>query len=550
MDATSSGDYAWIMASTALVFMMVPGIALFYSGLRSQTTALSLIWISMMAVAVNSIQWFLFGFSLVFSDTPTNSFIGNFKYALFLNMDPEVSFAGVRAHDVPAMVFGLFQGMFSAFTIALVTGVIAEKGRLLPFLVFSFFWSALVYNPIAYWLWNEQGWSNQMGGLDWAGGTPVHISSGSATLAYTIMLKHIRVSTDDTHSINSVSYDKGRWKRYLFSRSLRKTRLPSGPSALEAGLESHNMTSALLGLLLVWFGWFGFNAGSELKANIRAAASFISTNVAACSGGVTYTLLERLVGQKWSGLGFCTGVFSGLVAITPGAGYVPPWAALIFGSTAAAVCFALEAIKSVEEFLEEPLHITIIHGACGLWGMFLTGIFADKATALLDGSVIDGGAINGNPMQIPIQMAGGFAGAAYSFLASLALLGIIEYLSIYFPFLELRARSRKGTLPNLDDLELEDTGAYRLTCRYHPVSNQPPARQSFVSARPSTSQSQCYLQDPSHSSLQYLEMDGYSPPHYSTHTLSTSPTRTDHSGQAKIGLHAFESGAMRGCPSR
>ncbi|OWP00285.1 ammonium transporter [Marssonina coronariae] len=514
------------MASTALVFMMVPGIALFYSGLRSQTTALSLIWISMMAVAVNSIQWFLFGFSLVFSDTPTNSFIGNFKYALFLNMDPEVSFAGVRAHDVPAMVFGLFQGMFSAFTIALVTGVIAEKGRLLPFLVFSFFWSALVYNPIAYWLWNEQGWSNQMGGLDWAGGTPVHISSGSATLAYTIMLKHIRVSTDDTHSINSVSYDKGRWKRYLFSRSLRKTRLPSGPSALEAGLESHNMTSALLGLLLVWFGWFGFNAGSELKANIRAAASFISTNVAACSGGVTYTLLERLVGQKWSGLGFCTGVFSGLVAITPGAGYVPPWAALIFGSTAAAVCFALEAIKSVEEFLEEPLHITIIHGACGLWGMFLTGIFAE------------------------IQMAGGFAGAAYSFLASLALLGIIEYLSIYFPFLELRARSRKGTLPNLDDLELEDTGAYRLTCRYHPVSNQPPARQSFVSARPSTSQSQCYLQDPSHSSLQYLEMDGYSPPHYSTHTLSTSPTRTDHSGQAKIGLHAFESGAMRGCPSR
>ncbi|PBP22204.1 hypothetical protein BUE80_DR006979, partial [Diplocarpon rosae] len=549
MDATSSGDYAWIMASTALVFMMVPGIALFYSGLRSQTTALSLIWISMMSVAVASLQWFLFGFSLVFSDTPTNRFIGNFKYALFLNIDPEDSFAGVRAHDVPAMVFGLFQGMFASFTIALITGVIAEKGRLLPFLIFSFIWSTLVYDPLAYWVWNERGWSNEMGALDWAGGTPVHISSGAASLAYTIMLKHIRLSTDDTHSINSISFDKGRWKKYLFSRTLRSTRRPTGPSALEAGLESHNMTNALLGLMLVWFGWFGFNAGSELKANIRAAAAFISTNVAACSGGVTYTLLERIVGQKWSGLGFCTGVFAGLVAITPGAGYVPPWAALVFGSTAAAVSFGFEAMKSLEDFLEEPLHITIIHGVCGLWGMFLTGIFADKHVALLDGAVIEGGAINGNPMQIPIQMAGGFAGAMYSFLVSLAILGVMQLLSIYFPFLELRARSRRGVVPNLDELELEDTGAYRLNCRYHPISNNPITRNSMISSRHSTSHSQSYLNEPSHSSLQYLEMEGYSPPDYSHHSLSMSHTRTESSAQAKSGLQTLETGGSRGTPS-
>ncbi|KAL5327623.1 hypothetical protein ACEPPN_005324 [Leptodophora sp. 'Broadleaf-Isolate-01'] len=364
------------MASTALVFMMVPGIALFYSGLRSQTTALSLIWLSMMAVSV----WFLFGYSLVFTQTSTSRFIGNFKYALFLNIDQDDAFAGVRAHDTPAMVFGLFQGMFAAFTIALVTGVIAEKGRLLPFLIFSFFWTSLVYDPIAYWLWNEQGWGNHMGGLDWAGGTPVHICSGAATLAYTVMLKYIRVTTDDTHSITSISHDAGSWKKYIFSRAQRSKRLPSGPTALEAGLESHNMTNAMLGMLLVWFGWFGFNAGSELKANMRAVSTFIATNIAACSGGVAYTLLERMAGQKWSGLGFCTGAFAGLVAITPGAGYVPPWAALIFGSTAAAVCFGFEAIKWLEDFLEEPLHITIIHGVGGLW---------------------DGGAINGNGKQIP-----------------------------------------------------------------------------------------------------------------------------------------------------
>ncbi|KAI9051791.1 hypothetical protein LZ554_004058 [Drepanopeziza brunnea f. sp. 'monogermtubi'] len=490
------------MASTALVFMMVPGIALFYSGLRSQTTALSLIWISMMTVAVVSIQWFLFGFSLVFSDTPTNRFIGNFKYALFLGIDKDDdAFAGVRAHDVPAMVFGLFQGMFAAFTIALVTGVIAEKGRLLPFLIFSFFWSSLVYDPIAYWLWNEHGWGNSIGGLDWAGGTPVHISSGAATLAYTVMLKYIRMTSDDTHSINSISHDAGRWKRYLFSRAQRnEMRLPAGPTALETGLESHNMTNALLGMLLVWFGWFGFNAGSELKANMRAASAFIATNVAACSGGVAYTLLERMAGQKWSGLGFCTGAFAGLVAITPAAGYVPLWTALVFGATSAAVCFGFEAIKWLEDFLEEPLHITIIHGVGGLWGMFLTGIFADKAIAALDGTVINGGAINGNAQQIPIQLASGLADFAYSFTATLGLLITMQSLSLYFPSLELRrarsssssSSSRRGAAANLDEDELADTGAYRLACRYHPVPEPEPEQLS----RPSTALSQGFMHAP------------------------------------------------------
>ncbi|PVH71929.1 Rh-like protein/ammonium transporter [Cadophora sp. DSE1049] len=560
MDTT--GDYAWIMASTALVFMMVPGIALFYSGLRSQTTALSLIWLSMMAVSVVSIQWFLFGYSLVFSQTSTSGFIGNFHYALFLNVDKDDAFAGIRAHNTPAMVFGLFQGMFAAFTIALVTGVVAEKGRLFPFLIFSFFWTSLVYDPIAYWLWNEQGWGNSMGGLDWAGGTPVHICSGAATLAYTVMLKYIRVTTDDTHSITSISHDAGSWKKYLFSRAQRRERLPSGPTALEAGLESHNMTNAMLGMLLVWFGWFGFNAGSELKANMRAVSTFIATNIAACSGGVAYTLLERMAGQKWSGLGFCTGAFAGLVAITPGAGYVPPWAALIFGSTAAAVVFGFEAIKWLEDFLEEPLHITIIHGVGGLWGMFLTGIFADKRIAKLDDSDIPGGAINGHGKQIRIQLAGGFGGFFYSFFATLGLLIIMQFLSIYFPSLELRARSRRGALVNLDEEELEDTGAYRLTCHYHPLTADPyssrPGSALPQSGRPSLSPS---LQNQPHSHRhhpqhqQYIEMDGHSPTSFSHsqhHGMSPQNTRTksDVGYPARIGQVAYDSGGSRGSGSR
>jgi Amt family ammonium transporter len=169
---------------------------------------------------------------------------------------------------------------------ALVTGVIAEKGRLVPFVVFSFFWSTLVYDPIAYWLWNANGWANRLGALDWAGGTPVHICSGAASLAYTLMLKRIRVERGD---------------------SPIKKRDYSG-----SGLESHNMTNTLLGTMLVWFGWFGFNAGSELLANVRAASTCIASNLAACSGGVAYTLLQQMVGEKWSGIGFCTGAFAGV----------------------------------------------------------------------------------------------------------------------------------------------------------------------------------------------------------------------------------------------
>jgi Amt family ammonium transporter len=190
---------------------------------------------------------------------------------------------------------------------------VAEKGRLLPFVVFSFLWTTIVYDPVAYWMWNAGGWANKLGALDWAGGTPVHVSSGAAALAYALALKYIRIRWPDPRAEGIELRD------YINPR--RKPHRPN-PPARERGLESHNMTTALLGTMLVWFGWFGFNAGSELHANMRAASAFIASNMAASSGAVAYTLLEKLAGQQWSGLGFCTGVFAGLVAITPAAGYV------------------------------------------------------------------------------------------------------------------------------------------------------------------------------------------------------------------------------------
>lgn len=221
-------------------------------------------------------------------------------------------------------------------------------------------------------MWNAGGWANKLGALDWAGGTPVHISSGAASLAYALALKYIRIYWPDRTPNDNIPLSNYFWPK-------RRSQ-PSKTSGKGETLKSHNMTNALLGTMLVWFGWFGFNAGSELHANIRAASTFIASNVAACSGGLTFTILEELAGGRWSGLGFCTGVFAGLVAITPAAGYVPAWAGLVIGPTASMVCFCpsyFSRLKKWRKALEEPIDIFIIHGLGGLWGMLMTGIFAE-----------------------------------------------------------------------------------------------------------------------------------------------------------------------------
>lgn len=383
---------------------------------------------------------------------------------------------------------------------ALVTGSIGEKGRLLPFLIFCLFWTTIVYDPIAYWMWNFNGWSNKQGSLDWAGGTPVHITSGAASLSYALMMKYNRILSEEKESKLTPSWHaKSIWGRY-FAFIWRWPSQFSLPTKSDRRLASHNMTNATLGCMLLWFGWFGFNAGSELKANMRAASTFLASNLAACTGGITFCLLEqRKKGHRWTCLGFCTGAIAGLVAITPGAGYVclpslfppvsydeghdanteqvPAWAGLIYGVTVSIFCYFIMSINSLKAFLEEPLDIAILHGLGGLWGMFMTGIFAETKVINLDGTDEGGGAISGRAFQIGYQILGGLAGFSWSFGVTLILLIALQIAASYWPPLALRSEDKevrrreggrvRGRMKWMIGEELGKNQPYRIICRYH-----------------------------------------------------------------------------------
>jgi len=334
------GDIAWIAASMALVWIMIPGVGLFYSGLLRRKNALSMIWTSLASIAVVSFQvcslryyvndlltdtlgkWFFWGYSLAFSETG-NAFIGDLSESdfgprhvpkiayhmldtrIFWSQGcPRSTFHWQQPHSrspflyLPADVRGNHVCFISSFkthalisvcscSAALAVGAIAERGRLGPILVFIFIWSTIVYDPIANWTWNTNGWSFKLGGLDFAGGTPVHISSGTAALAISIFL--------------------GKRRGYGTERLAYKP---------------HNTTYVILGTVFLWFGWFGFNGGSALSANLRAVQACIVTNLAASVGGLTWMLWDYRIEKKWSAVGFCSGAVSGLVAITPASGFV------------------------------------------------------------------------------------------------------------------------------------------------------------------------------------------------------------------------------------
>lgn len=239
-----------------------------------------------MATAVTTFQWFFWGYSLTFSHT-AGPFIGNLANIGFRDVLAQPSVGSTR---VPDLLYAVYQGMFSAITVALAVGAAAERGRMLPAVIFMFVWSTVVYDPIACWTWNPSGWTFQLGGLDFAGGTPVHISSGCAALAYSMMLGKRR--GHGTHELN---------------------------------YRPHNVTHIVIGTIFLWVGWFGFNAGSALSANLRAIMAGVVTNLAACVGGITWCVLDYRLERKWSTVGFCSGVVAGLVAITPGSGMLCGW---------------------------------------------------------------------------------------------------------------------------------------------------------------------------------------------------------------------------------
>jgi len=406
----SPGDIAWTLASTALVWIMIPGLGYFYSGLLRRKNALSMIYLSMMTIAVVSFQWFFWGFSLSFSST-ANKYIGDLKHFALMDVLGQPSVGSAR---IPSIVFCIYQLMFAAITPMLAIGAAAERGRLGTLLVFVFVWSTIVYDPIACWTWNPNGWSFLMGGLDFAGGTPVHISSGTAALAISIYL--------------------GKRRGYGTERLAYKP---------------HNTSYVILGTALLWFGWFGFNGGSALSANLRAAQACIVTNLAASVGGLTWMFWDWRLERKWSAVGFCSGAIAGLVAITPGSGFVGAPAAVAFGAAAGTFCNFATQLKFIFGY-DDTLDIFASHAVGGIVGNIFTALFAQKSVAGFDGiTVIPGGWIDHHYVQLGYQVADSTAGFGYSFVVTTIILWIMHFI----PGLKLRA-SEEDEILGIDDAQM------------------------------------------------------------------------------------------------
>lgn len=385
------GDIAWVLVSTCLVFIMVPGIGFFYSGLLRRKNALSMLWMALAVMAVASFEWFFWGFSLAFSDT-ASSFIGNLKHFGLIHVDMQHSSGGTT---IPQLVYCVYQMMFAVLTPVIMCGAFADRARLAPILLFVFCWCTIVYNPIACWTWNsDHGWSNKMGGLDYAGGTPVHISSGTAALVISI---------------------------YLGRRH--------GYGTEQLAYRPNNVTYVVLGTILLWFGWFGFNGGSGIGADLRAAQAIMLSHIAACVGGLTWMLWDWRLERKFSAVSLCSGVISGLVAITPASGYVGTPSALVFGVVGGTACNFGTQLKNLIGY-DDTLDIFAAHAIGGFVGNFLTGLFADGRVSSFDGSDPSDGSgwINRHFVQLAYQLADSCAGLGWSFAVTFILLFAIDHI--------------------------------------------------------------------------------------------------------------------------
>ncbi|MCX6678474.1 MAG: ammonium transporter [Methanothrix sp.] len=372
----NSGDTAWVLASTALVMLMTPGVGLFYGGLVRSKTVVSMIGLSFLAFALASIQWVLFGYSLAFG-TDISGFIGGLNYVGLSGVGVD---SAPLAGNIPHLIYMAFQLVFAAVTLAILTSAVAERVKLSSFIVLALLWTTLVYDPLAHWVW-AGGWSAQMGALDFAGGTVVHISSGFSALAIALVIG----------------------KRIGFGAYV---------------MEPHNIPMAMIGAGILWFGWFGFNSGSALAANGLAASAFVVTNTSAAAGALTWLLASWLKGKP-SALGMVSGAIAGLVAITPAAGYVDNISAIVIGGVAGVLCYSMLLLR-VGRGLDESCDAWAVHGMGGLWGAIATGIFA---TASVNNYT---GLIYGNFHQFAVQIMAAGASVIYAFVMTLILAKIVD----------------------------------------------------------------------------------------------------------------------------
>jgi Amt family ammonium transporter len=369
MDGINAGDTAWVLVSAALVLMMTPALAFFYGGMVRKKNILSTLNLSFIIMALISVQWVLYGYSLAFG-ADLGGIIGglNFLGLTGVGSQPNAAYAPT----IPHLAFAAFQMMFAVITPALITGAFVERVRFKTFLAFTLLWATLVYDPVAHWVWGAGGMLRQLGALDFAGGTVVHITAGFSALAFALVI------------------------------GSRK-----GFGA--ATFEPHNIPYSVLGAGLLWFGWFGFNGGSALAANGLAVQALVTTNTAAAAAGLMWMLLSWL-DNKPSVLGIVTGAVVGLVAITPAAGFVTPLAALVIGATAAPISYYAIRFRQRRN-LDESLDVWACHGMGGTWGALATGLFA--TTAVNPGGA--NGLFYGNPMQFAIQAVAVVASIAMAF---------------------------------------------------------------------------------------------------------------------------------------
>lgn len=370
-----TGDTAWILVATALVMMMTPALAFFYGGMVRKKNILSTLNLSFIMLALISIQWLLLGYTLAFGTT-NGGLIGGLDYIGFLNVGAEPNAA--YAPTIPHMSFAAYQMMFAVITPALITGAFVERVRFKTFLIFSILWATLVYDPVAHWVWGVGGIFRNMGALDFAGGTVVHITAGFSALAFAQVI--------------------GRRKWF--------GRVPIEPS---------NIPFTMLGAGLLWMGWFGFNGGSALGANGLAINAVVTTNTAAAAAGLVWMLLSWR-DNKPSPLGIVTGMVVGLVAITPAAGFVTPLAALVIGSVAAPISYYAIRLRQRLK-LDESLDVWACHGMGGTWGALATGIFATTTV----NSAGFNGLLYGNPGQLAIQAVTVALTIVFSFAVTFAL---------------------------------------------------------------------------------------------------------------------------------
>jgi Amt family ammonium transporter len=377
----NTGDTAWLLMSSALVMLMTPGLALFYGGMVRRKNLLSTMMMSFACLGLVGLIWVIYGYSLAFG-TDHAGIIGGLNFLGLNNVGQDPS--TVYATTTPHLAFMIFQAMFAIITVALFTGAIVERVKFSALLVFSVLWLTVVYLPTAHWVWGSGGWLSGLGVLDFAGGTVVHINAGVSALALVLLLGKRRGFPQDA-------------------------------------MEPNNIPLVVLGAGLLWFGWFGFNAGSALTSGGLASSAFVATNIAAAAGAFVWMILSW-IHKRPTVLGTVTGAVVGLVAITPAAGFVPPLAGIAIGGIASVISYYGMLLLKIKRGVDDSLDVFACHGLGGMWGALATGIFASVAvnSAGADGLLL------GNGMQFLKQLAGVVSVGAFAFIATWVLGKLVD----------------------------------------------------------------------------------------------------------------------------